>query len=63
MDTFERELGELINKYSREVDSHTPDFILAAYIERCLENWAESIQARDKWYGERNAPPSSISQG
>jgi len=49
--TFEKELESLLNKYSVENDSNTPDFILAGYITACLSTWDIYTRARDKWYG------------
>lgn len=37
MKTFEEELKELINKHSKENESNTPDFILAQFLNSCLE--------------------------
>ena len=48
---FEKELTELINKYSRENRSDTPDFILASYVESCLVNFDVAVLRRDQWYG------------
>ena len=45
------ELEALINKHSVENESDTPDFILAKYLGRCLDNWNETVTARDKWWG------------
>jgi hypothetical protein len=47
---FVFELTELINKYSLEGDSNTPDFILAEHLTLCLEQWNHTVQHRDKWY-------------
>ena len=58
MDTFQKELENLINKYSIENNSNTPDFILAQYIENCLVTFAQATQQREQWYG-RNPTPSS----
>lgn len=33
---FEKELADLINRYNKEQDSDTPDFILARYLTNCL---------------------------
>ena len=52
MDNFKRELEELINKYSKENDSETPDFILAQYLEGCLKTFNIAVQQREKWYKE-----------
>jgi len=49
---FEKELRGLINKHSRENESNTPDFILAQYMETCLNAFGEAVTARDKWYNE-----------
>ena len=48
MNSFMNELRELINKYSKENGSNTPDYILAAYLERCLDNFDITVQERDK---------------
>lgn len=48
--TFERALEQLINHYSKENDSNTPDFVLAAYMQRCLDNWNATMKERAKYY-------------
>lgn len=48
---FEKELENLINKYSIENESNTPDYILAQYMLKCLEAFNEAAKARSKWYG------------
>lgn len=47
---FLSELTELINKYSKENESNTPDFILANYICDCLLSYSKAIESRDRWY-------------
>lgn len=49
--TFETELEHLLNKYSKENGSNTPDWILAKYLVACLKAWDDMIQVREKWYG------------
>lgn len=49
--TFEQELTALINKYSAENDSDTPDFILAEFVMGCLKAWNVGVQSREQWYG------------
>jgi hypothetical protein len=49
--TFEGELEALINQYSIENESDTPDFILVAYIRGALTTFTEAVRHRDKWYG------------
>lgn len=46
---FEKELTSLLNRYSKENGSDTPDFILAGYLGRCLDNWNVSIKERTSW--------------
>jgi hypothetical protein len=49
--TFEGELRSLINRFSKENGSDTPDFILAQYMNNCLTNFNEAVTARTNWYG------------
>lgn len=58
MDKFQDELADLINKYSLENDSDTPDFLLATYLRHCLETWNVITQLRTDWY----TPPNSREQ-
>ena len=50
--TFIRELRAVINRYSKENGSDTPDFILAAYLEACLKAFDKTSRMREKWYGK-----------
>jgi len=50
METFASELERLINKYSKEAASNTPDFMLAEYLELCLVTWNHVCSKRDRWY-------------
>jgi len=56
--TFRDELHTLINRYSQENASNTPDFILAQYLEGCLAVFATAVQQRETWY-DRDARPGS----
>lgn len=49
--TFEEELRAVINKYSKENDSNTPDFILARYLGCCLDAFNFATNEREMWYG------------
>lgn len=51
--TFSEELQRLINRYSIENGSNTPDFILAKYMFTSLLNWQEACEAREKWYDKK----------
>lgn len=48
---FRKELQQLINRYSVENESNTPDFILANYISGCLDVFASTVKERENWYG------------
>lgn len=37
--TFEEQLRILLNKFSKENGSNTPDYILAEYLIRCLDTF------------------------
>lgn len=47
---FEKELESLLNRYSKENGSDTPDFILAEYLIGCLENFNNIVGKRTTWY-------------
>lgn len=42
MPTFDKELEDLLNKYSKDAETNTPDFILAHYLKLCLLAWQET---------------------
>ena len=48
--TLERDLGAVLNRYSAENGSNTPDFILAHYLLGCLAAWNAACKRRDAWY-------------
>lgn len=54
---FEHELRDLLNRYSRESASNTPDEILAEYIEDSLAAFNRAVQRREVWYGRDGIPP------
>jgi hypothetical protein len=49
---FAKGLESLINHYSQENGSNTPDFILAGYLVACLTAFNEASKAREIWYGK-----------
>ena len=53
---FKKELESLINRYSFENASNTPDFILAEYLFNCLKAFDTSVTRRDLWYGRFQKP-------
>ena len=50
---FRSGLRELINSTCREGGSDTPDFILASYLEQCLDAFDCAVAQRTKWYGPK----------
>lgn len=50
-DALRVELSGLLNRYSAENASNTPDYILAKYMMACLMAYSEAVNDRDKWYG------------
>ena len=61
MTEFEQAIKGVINKYSEENPSNTPDFILAMYLSNCLAAWNQATQQRETWYG-RDATPIEITK-
>ena len=49
--TFESDLTDLLNRYSRENESNTPDFILATYLVACLDAYDAAVKRRAEWFG------------
>lgn len=44
---FEEELEELLNKYSKDNDCNTPDFILVKYLIGCLDIYEATMKANN----------------
>lgn len=53
---FEKELKSLVNRYSIENASNTPDYILAQYLVDCLAVYAAAVQKRETWFGRDGRP-------
>lgn len=51
MTEFQEELQKLINRYSQESGSDTPDWILAEYLTSCLAAFDAAVTKREQWYG------------
>lgn len=49
-DGFRIDLESVINRYSKENGSNTPDFILAQYLNDCLYAYDKAVRRRDEWY-------------
>lgn len=48
--TFREELEHLINRFSKENGSNTPDFILGEYLNDCLVAFDRAVNRRSSWY-------------
>jgi hypothetical protein len=53
-----KELEDIVNRYSEENRSDTPDWILANYIIACLDAFNGAIFSREIWYGRKTAEES-----
>lgn len=49
---FGQELTSLLNKYSAESVSGTPDFILARFLTEVLKSYNEAVWTRAEWRNE-----------
>jgi hypothetical protein len=58
---FRRELAAVLNRYSMENNSNTPDFLLADYLIEALRALDKAILGRSKWYGQRGPQGSAPS--
>ena len=54
--SFKKELGLLLNKYSMENGSDTPDFVLARFIEESICAFDNAVTSREEWYGRYQMP-------
>jgi hypothetical protein len=48
--TFRRELTSVLNRYSKENGSNTPDFLLADYLIECIKTFDKVTRHREQWY-------------
>lgn len=58
-ENLRKELSALLNSYSRENESNTPDFILADFMLKCLQAFDEAAAERERWYGIHLEPGQS----
>lgn len=56
MKPLRTELQQLLNGYSAEKNSNTPDYLLAEFLERCLDAFDSAVRQRDQWYGVHLEP-------
>lgn len=46
MSEFKKELAGLLNKYCKDSDCSTPDFVLATFLAGCLDSFESAIKRR-----------------
>lgn len=59
-DTLRRDLAAVLNRFSRDNGSNTPDFILAQYLANCLDAFDIAVQKRAQWFGRMDAIGCSL---
>ena len=59
IENFKHDLAKLINIYSLESVSNTPDFIIAEYLTNTLLEFDKLMRSRDNWYGYSQRPRRS----
>ena len=55
-DSLLNDVALVLNRYSAENASNTPDFILAEYLRACLMAYDAAVQSRATWYGRMDIP-------
>lgn len=63
MNSFKDELRKLLNRHSMENRSNTPDYILAAFMLKCLNAFDDAIVTRTAWYGYKELQEQSEDMG
>lgn len=58
--SFEEALRDLINCYSLENASNTPDFLLSEYLLECLKIYNKIIRRRAEWYNVQKESDRSV---
>ena len=52
--TFREALTQLLNQYSKENSSNTPDYLLANFLIGCMDVFDLTVRRRDEWFGREN---------
>lgn len=51
---FRSELTGIINFYSLDSESDSPDFILAEFLEDCLDAFDKAVNQRERFFGRKD---------
>lgn len=57
-----RDLALVINRHNLERLSNTPDFVIAEYLFHCIMNHADSINARNAYYGRDDSYKTELDE-
>lgn len=63
VDTFELQLRRLLNTWSRESTSNTPDYVLCQFMALSLDAFDTAVNQRDKWYGFKPFDANAATNG
>lgn len=61
--TFQQDLASLLNRYSLENGSNTPDWLMAGYLYDCLLAFNSALRRRERWCGRSPDEPASAPTG
>ncbi len=59
--SFTQELAVLINKYGKDNQCNTPDYILANYMNDCLGSYMFAVKRKEKHEGQTKEEPVTLS--
>ena len=60
---FRSALADLLNSFSKENGSNTPDWVLRDYLCDCLKAFDRATKTRDKWYNVSHEEHTTIQEG
>lgn len=58
MKSFIEDLEQLLNKHCKDNQANTPDFILAKYLDLCLQNFMIASNWKNNWF--QDAPEKNF---
>lgn len=53
-ESLKKEIAGLLNKYSQENRSNTPDYMLADFMLGCLNVYENTIRSRTEWFERKD---------
>lgn len=52
--SLQDDLARVLNQHGEELQSDTPDFVLASYLVSCLDSFHQGIRKRDDYWNTPN---------